>query len=97
MPEQAKLTVEEVARRLGPIDALREELADFRRSARAFSSDHPRLIDEYHHQWVAVLDGEVVAHADSFTAVMDAIDEQHAPRSKILVRYIDENVRTLIL
>ena len=97
MAQEPSLTISEVVRRLGPLDELRRDLADFKRSARAFSSDRPRLIDEYRQQWVAVLDGEVVAHCDSFAAVMDAIDEQHVPRSRVLVRFIDENVRTMIL
>ncbi|MCY3656533.1 MAG: hypothetical protein F4Z08_07875 [Chloroflexi bacterium] len=97
MAERAELTVGEVIRRLGPLDELREDLASFRRSARTFSSDRPRLIDEYRQQWVAVLDGEVVAHADSFPAVIDAVDQRQLPRSRVLVRFVDENVRTMIL
>ena len=97
MAEQPELTVEEFVRRLGPPNALREELADFTESARAFSSDRPRLLDEYRERWVAVLRGEVVAHADSFAALMDTLDERRLPRSRALVRFIDENVRTMIL
>ena len=97
MAEEPRLTISEVVRRLGPLDEIRRDLADFKQSARTFSSDRPRLIDEYRHQWVAVLEGSVVAHADSFSAVMDAVDEQRMPRSKVLVRFIDENMRTMIL
>ena len=96
MAEESKLTLSEVIQ-LGPLDEIRRDLADFKQSARTFSSDRSRLIDEYREQWVAVLEGNVVAHADSFSAVMDAVDEQRMPRSKVLVRFIDENMRTMIL
>jgi len=94
---QPELTLSEVVTRLGPLDELRRGLADFRRSARTLSSDRPRLIDDYRRQWVAILGGEVVAHHDSLDGVLSAIDERHIPRSRVLVRFIDENVRTMIL
>ena len=97
MAEEPKLTISEVIQRLGPLDEIRRDIADFKLSARTFSSHRPRLIDEYRQQWVAVHEGNVVAHADSFAAVMDAVDEQRTPRSKVLVRFIDENMRTMIL
>ena len=97
MAETPRLTIANVVQHLGPPEEIRKDLADFRQSARAFSSDRPRLIDEYRHQWVAVLDGHVVAHADSFPTVMEVIDKREMPRSRVLVRFIDENVRTMIL
>lgn len=97
MTTEPELTISEVVARLGPLDELRSGLADFRRSARILSSDRPRLIDDYRQQWVAILGGEVVAHDDSLDGVLKAIDERHVPRSRVLVRFVDENVRTMIL
>ena len=97
MAEGAGLTAGEVVARLGPPARIREGLAEFRRNARAFSSDRPRLIERYRRQWVAVLGGDVVAHGDSFSAVIEAIDRTGLPRADVMVRFIDEDTRTMIL
>ena len=39
----------------------------------------------------------MVAHADSFPEVLAAIDERGIPRASLLVRFIEEHPRTLIL
>ena len=95
--EGTKLTVAEVVRRLGAPERIRADLDDFRQSARAFSSNRPRLIDEYRQRWVAVLDGAVVAHSESFPAIIEQIDARGLPRAKVMVRFIDESPRTMIL
>ena len=97
MAGEPQLTVDEVVGQLGPLDELRSGLAEFRRNARAFSSKRPQLIEQYRDQWVAALGGEVVAHADSFPEVLAAIDERGIPRTSVLVRFIAENPRTMIL
>ena len=94
---EPELTVAEVVRRLGTAESIREDLADFRQSARAFSSDRPRLIDEYPRRWVAVLNGAVMADSESFPAIMERIDALGLPRARVMVRFIDESPRTMIL
>ncbi len=73
------------------------ELRDFRRSAMLLSSEGPRMIDLYPHQWVALYAGELTAHADAYDAVLEEIDRQDIPRGRVIIRYIDPNPRTLIL
>ena len=73
------------------------ELRDFRRTAMLLSSEGPRMVDLYPHQWVALYAGEVKAHADNYEAVLDEIDRQNIPRGRAIIRYIDPNPRTLIL
>ena len=73
------------------------ELRDFRRTAMLLSSDGPRMIDLYPHQWVALYAGEVKAHADTYESILDEIDRQNIPRGRTIIRYIDPNPRTLIL
>ena len=97
MSDTRQRTAEEVAQLLGPLDVLRSDLEEFKQSARVFSADRPRLIDEYRQQWVAVMSGEVVVSADRFEDVMDELDNRSLPRSQALVRFIDENTRTMIL
>ena len=71
------------------------ELQEFRKSAEVFSSNRPRLIDKYAKRWVAVLDGEVKADAESFQALLKKADAAGLPRSRIMVRYIDRELRTV--
>ena len=73
------------------------ELQSFRRAARVLSSNHPRLIDLYPKQWVAVHRGKVRASGKTFRSVMTQVDEKRLPRGSIIVRYIDRNHRTMIL
>ncbi len=77
--------------------AVARELAAFRRSALLFSSDRPRMIDQYESRWVAVLDGEVRADAEDFEALLSLIDSRGISRQRVLVRHIQRDQRTLIL
>ena len=79
-----------------PEDAA-EEMARFRDSAALLSSRHPRLIDRYEKQWVAVYQDKVLAHATSFDAVIREIDQGNVPRRHVLIRFIEKNQRTMIL
>ena len=69
----------------------------FNQSARRFSSDHPRLIDKYPKQWVAVHNGKVKAKSGSLKALMKQVDEKKLPRGRLMVRFIDRNHRTFVL
>ena len=72
-------------------------LRNFQRSAQAFSSNHPRLIDEHPDQWVAVSDSDVVAHGDNLDTVLRQVDRKGLRRSDVIVRFIERTRRTLIL
>jgi hypothetical protein len=76
---------------------LDRELSAFRRSARAFSSQHPSLIEKFPKQWVAVHRGKVRAKATTYNALMRQVEKNKLPREHIMVRYIDKNARTMIL
>lgn len=82
---------------LGDPRRVDRELQSFRKSAEVLSSRHERLIDKYPKQWVALHDGEVIARAKTFDALMSRVDAKKLPRSHIVVRYIDKSSRTLIL
>ena len=56
----------EVAAIIGDPKKVGKELRRFQRSVRALSSDHPRLIDEFEKQWVALYEGEVRAQGKTF-------------------------------
>ncbi len=72
-------------------------LQKFQRSAQALSSNQPRLIDEYPDKWVAVSNRTVVAHDDSLDGVLRQVDKKGLSRSEVIVRFIEQTQRTLIL
>lgn len=72
-------------------------LRKFQRSARALSSNQPRLIDEHPDEWVAVSNSTVVAHGNSLDAVLRQVDRKGVNRSDVIVRFIERTQRTLIL
>ena len=72
-------------------------LRAFQRSARVLSDNHPRLIDEYPNQWVAVADSAVIAHANTLKQVLKQVDAEGISRADVIVRFIDRTQRTLIL
>lgn len=72
-------------------------LTAFRKSAQVLSSEHPRMIDQYAKQWVAIYDGEVRAQASTFLALMNQAEKNGLRREQLVVRFIDRNRRTMIL
>ena len=79
-----------------PADVVKE-LEAFRRSAKALSSDRPRMIDEYPNQWIAVVEGKVKANAKTFETLMGEVEKKKLPRRNLFIRFIDTTERTMIL
>ncbi len=48
-----------VLRQMGKPKTVARELARFKKAAKALSSNHPRLIEEFPKQWIVVYDGKV--------------------------------------
>lgn len=86
-----------VLRQLGNPADIDRELQSFRRGVKVLSSKHPRMINRYPKQWVAVYKGKVEAHGRTFQSVLQQIDQTGLPREHVIVRYIDKNQRTMIL
>ncbi len=72
-------------------------LREFHESSRVLSSSHPRLIDEYPDQWVAVSGEGVISHGESLDYVLGEVDKKGLRRSDTLIRFIERAQRTLIL
>lgn len=87
----------QVASLLGDPKQVVNELRSFRRSARILSSHRPRLIDDYRNKWVAIFGGQVKASAVSFDRLMASIDRKKLPRENLVIRYIDNDERIMIL
>ena len=90
-------TKADVLEQLGNPREVDRQLQDFRRAARVFSSSHPRLIDEYPNQWVAVYRDKVKAHGSTLNSVVRQVDKLGLPKESVVVRFIDRSQRTLIL
>lgn len=88
---------EDIRRLLGDPRKVDRELQRFRTSARVLSSRHPRLIEKYPKQWVAVYEGKVRARAKTFDSLMAQIDKKKLPRGHVVVRHVDRTQRTMIL
>ena len=98
MSKVAEATQERLVReQLGNPADIDRELQSFRKTARVLSSEHPRLIDRYPKQWVAVYEGKVKAHGRTFQSVLRRLDEEGIPRENVIVRYISKEERTMIL
>lgn len=91
-------TLESVIKQLGssPVE-IAKNLNEFKNSALLYSSDHPRLIDQYENKWIGVYQGRVAAAATSFDAVTKEIIGKGLPLKETILRHIDRNEKTLIL
>ena len=87
----------EILRHVQKPAELERELRAFRRAARVLSSKHPRMIECYPKQWIAVYKDKVQARGRTFQSLMAQVDKKRLPRQTIIVRYIDKNQRTMIL
>ena len=74
-----------------------EDLQTFRETAMRLSSRHPRMVERYPDQWIALHSGEVKAYGDSLDAVLREIDAMGLSRDQTIVRFTDKEPRTMIL
>lgn len=94
---KGKMNEKAIKDHLGKPADIDRQLQVYHRAARVLSSNHPRLINHYPKQWVAVYKGRVRAHGNTYNAVVNQIVEKGLPREHVLMRFIDKNQRTMIL
>lgn len=87
-------TIEEI---IGDPKRLDAELQNFRKDTQILSSRRANLIKKYQKKWVAIYEGKVQASAPSINSVLQAVDKLGLPRENIVVRFVDKNVRRMIL
>ena len=68
-----------------------------RKTAKVFSSKRNHLIARYAKKWVGVYDGKVVAEGRSLREVLARVEKAGIPRELVMTRYIDLNVRKMVL
>lgn len=88
---------DDILKVLGDPRKVDDELQRFRKAARVLSSNHPRLIDRYPQQWVAIHEGRVKAQGKTLRSLLTQVDKQGLPREHIIVRFIAKAQRTMIL
>lgn len=89
--------MDEIAALVGDPRTVDEELQSFRKTARRLSSRHPRMIERYPGQWVALHSGRVRAHGGSLESVLTEVDLKGLSRQQTIVRFIDDEPRTMLL
>lgn len=87
-------TVEDI---IGDPARLDMELQAFRKDTDLLSSEKGRLITKYSKRWIAIYDGEVRADAQNLNEILDEVDVLQLPRNSVVIRYIDRNVKRMIL
>lgn len=73
------------------------ELQKFRKDSRLLSSRRVNLIEKYPKRWIVIYDGEVRADARSLNQLLTKVDELNLPREEAVIRYVDRNLRRMIL
>ncbi len=88
---------DDIAKLIGDARKVDDGLHAFRKTAMRLSSRHPRMVERYPNQWIALHSGRVRAHGDSLESVLREIDEKGLSRDQTIVRFIDKEPRTMIL
>jgi hypothetical protein len=87
----------DIAKIIGDPRQVDRELAQFRRTSKLLSADRPRLVDLYAQRWVALYDGTVRAVADTVEEVLAEVEKEGIPKEHVIVRFVDKELRTMIL
>lgn len=82
---------------IGDPRKIAKDLRQYRKAAKVLSSDHPRLVETHPRKWVVIYEGKVQVEGKSLDQVLKGAAEQHLPKDKIIVRYIEKNRKTMIL
>jgi hypothetical protein len=91
-------TIEEIIGEMG--EDPKQTVADlraFKKDTELLASRRDALLKSYPKKWIAVYDGEVRASARSLDDLVIKVNTLKLPRNRVVVRYIDRNVRRMIL
>src|SRR6266567_8004108 len=91
---RASDVLEHLQRSAGDIE---RSLRDFSASAQLFSSDMPRMIDQFESKWIGVFKGRIEAVADTLDDVAAQIESKSIPIEETIVRFVDREEKPLIL
>ena len=86
-----------LAELIGDPQRLDAELQKFRKDTKLLSSKRMNFIAKYPKRWIAIYDGQVQADARSLKQILTKVDEMQLPREGVVIRYVDRNLRRMIL
>jgi hypothetical protein len=72
-------------------------LAAFDESVKTLAAETTRVLEGEPEHWVGIYQGEVVARAETFAAVLDQLHQQGLPGGETLVEHITRTPRKLTL
>ena len=82
---------------IGDPQRLDADLQKFRKAAKRLSSQRTDLLTRYPNRWVGFYDGYVRADAPTLEQLLVRLDELQIPRKEAVIRYVDQNLRRMIL
>jgi len=81
----------------GKPDRIADELNEFSKSARVLSSSRARLIKTYEKKWIGLHKGNVEIIGESIKSVLSQLSDRGLDPDETIIRYIDRDLKTLIL
>ena len=82
---------------IGDPTRLDAELQEFRKNTKLLSSKRAHLISKYAKRWIAIYNNSVKADGSNLDQLLTKLDELNIPREHVVIRYIDKNIRRMIL
>jgi hypothetical protein len=82
---------------IGDPKQLDAELQSFRKDTGMLSSRRAMLLQKYPKRWVVIYNGKVHADARSFNEAIASADRLGLPRERVIIQFVDKNVRRMIL
>ena len=73
------------------------ELSEFSKSARTLSSSRDRLIEKHEKSWIGLYRGKVEIIGDTIDSVISQLTDKGLDPDEAIIRYIDRDLKTLIL
>jgi hypothetical protein len=72
-------------------------LDDFQRDAEYLAKHEQYLIAKYPDEWIAIYDGEVVAHSSQLRELKRVLRTKRLPLNAVVIEYLSRTPVTLIL
>jgi hypothetical protein len=76
---------------------LARDLGEFRKTARVLSSRRANFIKKYPKRWIGLYRSQVLVNGKTLDEVLAQADAKGIPRANLLIRFIDNEDRVLIV
>ena len=101
--EEPAMTIKEqerqkrLVKKLGGATEIHEGLRAYSNRVEQMEARRAELTKQYPDKWVAMANRDIVAVAESLTALITEVDKQGIPRFGLVVEYLDTKPRNMIL